>query len=183
MSVLEETKAKMKMAIDHFQQELKGLRTNRASPAMLDNVVVEAYGSQMRIRDLASVTVPEARQLLITPYDAQMTIPIAKAIEKANLNLQPKPEKNLIRISIPPMDEATRKKIVEQGKKKAEEAKVVVREVRRQQNDAVRSQKSSGSITEDDLRVAEKKIQELTDQNCKLIDELFVAREKEIMTI
>ena len=131
MSISDQTKAKMQAALEHFKTELKSLRTNRANAAMLDTVFVEAYGSQMRIKELANVTVPEPRQILVTPFDPQTTAAIAKGIEKANLNLQPRMEGNIIRIGVPPMDEAMRKQIAKQGKQKAEEAKITIREIRR----------------------------------------------------
>lgn len=183
MSLLEQTKAKMVVAIDHFKQELKNIRTGRANPAMVENVQVELYGTQMRIKELANITAPEARQLLITPFDPQTTNAIAKGIEKANLNIQPIVDGHIVRISIPPMDESMRKEMVKQGKKKAEDTKVVIREVRRKQNELVRKQKTDGDIPEDVMKKWEKTIQEYTDSYCKETDDLMVAKEKEIMTV
>ncbi|MCI0381634.1 MAG: ribosome recycling factor [Chlamydiae bacterium] len=182
-SISEEIKTKMNSAIQHFKDELKKLRTGRANPGILDNVMVEAYGTHMRLKELASVSAPEARQLLVTPFDPHNVGPIAKGIESANLNLQPIKEGNMVRINIPPMDETTRKEMAKQGKKKAEEAKVTIREIRRKGNDQVKSQKSGGKITEDEVKKLEKQIQELTDKFCKEIDDLFAIKEKEIMTI
>ena len=183
MSITDQTKAKMQATVDHFKQELKNLRTNRANPSMLDGVSIEVYGTQMRIKDLATVTTPEARQILITPFDPQTASAIAKGIEKANLNLQPIHDGNVVRINVPPMDESMRKEIVKQGKKKVEDTKVIIREIRRKNNDLVRKQKTDGEITEDILKKAEKTIQDLTDTYCKEIDTLFAAKEKEIMTV
>lgn len=182
-SVTEQTKTKMQAALDHFKTELKNLRTNRANPSMLDGVLVEAYGSQMRIKELANVTTPEPRQLLISPFDPQTSGAIAKGIEKANLNLQPVVEGAVIRINVPPMDESMRKQIVKQGKQKAEDAKIVIRDIRRKNNELARKQKADGLITEDVMKKEEKGIQDLTDKYCKEIDDLFSAREKEIMTV
>ncbi len=182
-SVTEQTKSKMQAALEHFKNELKNLRTNRANPAMLDGVIVEAYGSQMRIKELANVTVPEPRQLLISPFDPQTSAAIAKGIEKANLNLQPVLEGQVVRINVPPMDESMRKQIVKQGKQKAEDAKIVIRDIRRKNNELVRKQKADGIVTEDIMKKEEKGIQDLTDKFCKEIDDLFAAKEKEIMTV
>ncbi len=182
-SVTEQTKAKMQAALEHFKTDLKNLRTNRANPGMLDGVMVEAYGTQMRIKELGNVTVPEPRQLLISPFDPQTSAAIAKGIEKANLNLQPVVEGQIIRINVPPMDESMRKQIVKQGKQKAEDAKIVIRDIRRKNNEVARKQKADGLITEDVMKKEEKGIQELTDKFCKEIDDLFSAREKEIMTV
>lgn len=183
MNAIDQTKAKMTVALDHLKTELKNLRTGRANPAMLDDVRVEVYGSQMRLKELANVTAPEARQLLITPFDPQTLHAISKSIEKANLNLNPMVDGHVIRVPIPPMDESTRKEMVKIGKKKTEETKVVIREVRRKQNELVRKQKADGDIAEDQMKKWEKGIQELTDQFCKDADSLMTAKEKDIMTV
>lgn len=182
-SASEQSKAKMLAAVEHFKGELKSLRTNRANPGMLDGVFVEVYGAQMRIKELANVTVPEPRQLLITPFDPSTSNAIGKGIEKANLNLQPLVEGPIIRINVPPMDEAMRKQIAKQGKQKAEDAKIVIREIRRKGNETVRKEKADGIVTEDVMKKEEKTIQELTDKFCKEIDDLFAAKEKEVMTV
>jgi len=175
-----EVKAKMQAALDHFKQELKNLRTNRANPGVVEGVTVEVYGTQMKIKELANITTPEPRQILITPFDPQTAAPIAKGIEKANLNLQPVLDKHVIRIHVAPMDQAMRQEIVKQGKKKAEDAKIVIREIRRKTNDAI---KASKDLTEDEAKRLEKSTQELTDKFCKQIDELFSAKEKEILAV
>ncbi len=181
--VADQAKAKMQMTLEHYKTELKSLRSNRANPAMLDGVSVEVYGSFMSIKKLANVTTPEARQLLISPFDPQTAGAIAKAIEKANLNLQPIVEGQSIRINVPPMDESMRKQIVKQGKQKAEEAKIVVRDIRRKHNELARKQKADGLIAEDLMKKEEKGIQEFTDKFCKEVDDLFTTKEKEIMTV
>jgi ribosome recycling factor len=183
MNESQQTKTKMQAALEHFKQELKGLRSNRANPAIVENVIVEIYDGQMRLKELASITAPEARQILISPFDPKTAASIAKSIERANLNLQPVVDGHVVRINIPPMDEATRKEIVKQGKKKAEDAKVVVREIRRKTNELVRKMKADGDMTEDEMKRTEKTVQELTDQFCKDIDALFVQKEKEILTV
>lgn len=183
MSITEQTKSKMQATVDHYKTELKNLRSNRANPGMVDGVLVEVYGSQMRLKELANVTVPESRQLLISPFDPQTAGAIAKGIERANLNLQPVVEGHSIRINVPPMDESTRKQIAKQGKQKAEDAKITIREIRRKNNELVRKQKADGIITEDVMKKDEKTIQELTDKFCKEIDDLYTAKEKEILTV
>ncbi len=183
ISESEQTKAQMPAALAQFKTDLANLRTNRANPGMLDGVSVEVYGTQMRIKELANVTVPEPRQLLVSPFDPQTTGAITKGIEKANLNLQPVMEGQVIRINVPPMDEAMRKQIVKQGKQKAEDSKIVIRDIRRKNNELARKQKADGIITEDVMKKEEKGIQDLTDKFCKEIDDLFSAKEKEIMTV
>ncbi len=183
MSIADQAKENMVAAIDHLKQELKNLRTGRANPGVLDNVKVEVYGSQMRLKELANVTAPEPRQLLITPFDPQTVGPISKGIERANLNLQPIQDGNIVRIQVPPMDENTRKEIVKQGKKKTEETKVSIREIRRKHNELARKAKSDGDIAEDQLKKCEKQIQTYTDQYCKESDEIMSVKEKEITTV
>jgi ribosome recycling factor len=179
----EDVKKKMSAALDHFKQELKSLRTNRANSSMLDNVSVEAYGAQMRIKELANITTPESRTILITPFDPQTAVAIAKGIEKANLNIRPIVDGHSVRINIPPMDESMRKEIVKVGKKKCEEAKIAVREARRKCNELSKKMKDSSEVTEDIHKKHEKFVQEQTDHACREIDLLFTAKEKEIMTV
>jgi ribosome recycling factor len=183
MSITDQTKAKMQAAIEHYKQELKSLRTGRASPAILDGVMVEVYGAVVKLKEVASVSAPEPRQLLITPFDRSTASAISKGIEKANLNLLPITEGGIVRINIPPMDESTRKEMVKIGKKKGEEAKVGIREIRRKNNELVRKQKADGDITEDVMKKQEKAIQDFTDQFCKEVDDLMAVKEKEIMTV
>jgi len=183
MGVVEETKSKMQVAVEHFKQELRNLRSNRANPGMLDNVHVEVYGETMRLKELAHVTSPESRQLLVTPFDPQTAAAISKGIERANLNVQPILERGVIRINIPPMDESTRKQIAKQAKEKAEAAKVVIREIRRKINEVIRKLKTDGIDTEDVMKKNEKKVQELTDQFCKEVDTLLASKEKEILAV
>lgn len=183
MGVPEDAKSKMTAALEHLKVELKGIRTGKANPGMLDTVNVEVYGANMRIKDLASVTAPEMRQLLITPFDPQNTHPIAKAIEKANLGLQPIVDGHSVRIKIPSMDEALRKEMVKICHKKREEAKISIRNIRRDANEVIRKQKSDGHIPEDMLKKMEKNIQELTDKSCKEADDIAELKEKEVMHV
>jgi len=183
MSIPDQSKKSMKTAVEHFQSELKSLRTGRANPAILDKVSVEVYGSSMRLKDIATVSVPEARQLLVTPFDPSNVNAISNAIEKANLNLKPSADGNIIRISIPPMSEEVRKDMVKECKKMGETGKVTIRNIRKESNDTIKKSKSSGDISEDQLKSLEKLVQEHTDTFCKEIDHLCVEKEKEILTI
>jgi len=183
MSVADDTKSKMLATVEHFKTELKNLRSNRANPGMVEGVSIEVYGAHMRIKELANITTPEPRQILITPFDPQTAGTIAKGIEKANLNLQPVVEGHMIRINVPPMDQSMRQQIVKQGKEKVEAAKIVIRGIRQKNNETIRKQKTSGEVTEDVMKKTEKTIQEYTDQFCKQIDELLTAKEKEIMAV
>lgn len=183
MSILDQTKAKMLAALEHLKEELKSIRTGRANPGMLDNVSVDIYGTQMRIRDLASVNVPEPRQLVITPFDPQNKGYINKAIEKANLGFMPMIDGNVVRIKIPPMDDNLRKEMIKQCHKRREEAKVSIRNVRRDSNEILRKQKSDGHVDEDAMKRLEKQIQDLTDKYCKETEDLSDKKEKEISVI
>jgi ribosome recycling factor len=183
MSIENEVKAAMKGAIEHLKQELKSLRTGRANPGLLDTVHVEVYGTKMKLKELATVTVPEPRQLLVTPFDPQNGVHIAKGIEAANLNVRPVHDGGVVRITLPPMDEAMRKEIVKQCKKKGEDAKIVIREIRRKYNEMARKQKADSEITEDVMKKLEKIIQEHTDKSCKEADTVCGDKEKEILTI
>jgi len=183
MSVEKDTKDKMNKAIEVLKDEYRNLRTGRPNPGMLDPVLVEVYGSEMKIRDLATVSVQEPRQLVITPYDASTAGPIAKGIEKANLNLQAIVEGNMIRVPVPALNEEMRKEISKQAKKRAEDAKIQIRDIRRKGNDLVKKMKADGDITEDVMKRDEKKIQELTDQYCKEIDTIFKEKETDILSV
>lgn len=182
-NLVDETKVKMAAAIEHLKEELKAIRTGRANTAMVDNVMVEAYGAQMRIKDVASITAPESRMLMITPFDANTKGPIAKAIEKANLGIMPIVDGNVIRMKIPPMDENQRKEMGKVCHKKREEAKVSIRNIRRDSNEDARSKKAKGIISEDEMKRLEKQIQDLTDKFCKEADDLSDKKEKEIAIV
>lgn len=183
MSVLDQAKAKMAAAIEHHKEELKSIRTGRANPGLLDHVTVEVYGAQMRIKELASITTPEPRQLLITPFDANNKGAISKAIEKANLGMNPFVDGNNVRLKIPEMDEKMRKDMIKLSQKRAEEAKVGIRNIRRDANELIRKQKADGLIAEDEMKKQEKHIQDITDKHCKEVDDITSKKEKEISTI
>lgn len=181
--MIADTRKKMEAAIEHFKDEIKNIRTGRANASMLDKVFVEVYGSSMRIRDVASISAPEPRTLLISPYDPQTTGQIAKGIEKANLGFRVIADATGIRIQIPEMDKSVREEMVKILHRKKEEAKVSIRNIRREGNDMARKKKSSGEISEDLLKKLEKDIQEDTDKFCKVVDDLAAAKETEILSI
>lgn len=183
MSLMDELKVKMAAALEHLKNELKTIRTGRANAAVLDGITVDIYGSSMRIKELGSITTPEARQILVTPFDSQTLGAIAKGIERANIGLMPIVDGNLIRIKIPPMDESMRKEMVKLCHKKREESKVAIRNIRRDGNEEARRMKADGSLAEDLLKKIEKSIQELTDKSCKEADEISEKKEKEVTTI
>lgn len=178
-----QVQAAMQAAIEHLKEELKTLRTGRANSGILDRVQVEVYGSYVLIKSLGSITVPEPRQVVVTPFDPSNIHAITKAIEAANLGVHPISDGRVVRIPIPPPDEALRKQIARQCREYGEKSKVVMREVRRKFNELVRKQKSEGVISEDRMKKYEKEIQELTDKYCKNVDVICSEKEKEIMTV
>lgn len=182
-SIADEAKMKMLAALEHLKVDLKSIRTGRANTGMLDGVSVEIYGSYMRLKELAQVTSPEPRMLLVTPFDAKNTNTISKAIERANLGINPIADGNAIRLRIPAMDESMRKEMVKLCHKRREDAKIGVRNARRDSNDLARRQKAEGTLPEDVLKKLEKTIQEYTDKYCKEADDIAAAKEKEIMTV
>ncbi len=184
MTIMDEVKENMQNALHHFEEELKNLRTNRPNPAILENIAVDAYGTEMKLRDLASVSVIEGkRQLLVSPFDPQMLGTIGKGIEKANLGLKIIVEATNVRVSMPLMSEELRKGIVKEAKDKSEKAKVTVRDYRRRANDKIKKQKIDGEISEDEKKKAEKLIQEQTEQFCKKIDQFCALKEKDILEV
>ena len=183
MSFEQQVKTAMQAALDHLKAELKTLRTGRANASILDKVHVEIYGSHMALKALANINVPEARQIVVTPFDHTNINAISKAIEHANLGVNPMVDGKVIRINVPPMDEAIRKQIAKQCKEYGEKTKVSLRDVRRKFNDLARKQKADGLIPEDQMKKAEKLIQDLTDKFCKDADTACAEKEKEIMTI
>lgn len=184
MSNLEsQLKSAMQAAIEHLKQELKALRTGRANAAILDKVHVEQYGSHMPLKALANINVPEARQIVVTPFDHSTINAISKAIEAANLGVNPMVDGKVIRIKIPPMDETIRKQFAKQCKDLGEKTKIALRDIRRKFNELVRKQKADGVIPEDMMKKLEKSIQDQTDRFCKDVDTVCAEKEKEIMTI
>lgn len=178
-----EIQEKMEKAIDFLSEELAKVRAGRANPAILNKVQVEYYGVLTPINQVASITVPEARQILITPWDRSTLGLIEKAIQKSDLGLNPNNDGNAVRINFPELNEQRRKELVKEISKTGEESKVAIRNIRRDAIDAAKSKQKSSEITEDELRGAEEKIQKLTDKFVENIDKLVSSKEKEIMEV
>ncbi|MCY8144280.1 ribosome recycling factor [Bacillus haynesii] len=181
--VMNETKERMEKAIGAYQRELATVRAGRANPSLLDKVTVEYYGAQTPLNQIASITVPEARMLLITPYDKTALGDIEKAIQKADLGVTPSNDGNIIRITIPPLTEERRKELAKLVKKYSEDAKVAVRNIRRDANDDLKKLEKNGEMTEDELRSSTEDVQKLTDEYVSKIDEITKDKEKEIMEV
>ncbi len=183
MDIVTDTEKNMAQSKDHLHEELKHIRTGRADPQMLNSVKVEAYGSSMRLKELATITSPEPRQILVTPFDSQNLGAIRKGIETANLNINPIVDGNLIRLNVPPMDQSMRADMVKLAKKKGEDTKISIRNTRRDGNEALKKLKGSGELPEDLVKKGENDIQKLTDRFCKEIDEIISCKEKDILAI
>lgn len=179
----QEIEEKMQKAIDYLQEELVAIRAGRANPAILNKVTVDYYGAQTPINQVGAISVPEARQILITPWDKSLIGPITKAIQVAELGVNPINDGNGVRLTFPELNEDRRKQIVKEVKSLGEDAKVAVRNVRRDGIDDAKKQEKAGEITEDELKGAEDKIQKITDKYTAKIDEMISAKEKEVMEV
>ncbi|WP_139414952.1 ribosome recycling factor [Chlamydia abortus] len=180
MSILADTEKKMVAALEFFTKEVRSFRTGKANPALVETVTVDVYGTTMRLSDLASISVADTRQLVISPYDANNVSAISKGIIAANLNLQPDVEGSIVRIKIPEPTAEYRNEVIKQLRRKSEEAKVAIRNIRRESNDKL---KKDSDLTEDAVKGMEKKIQELTDKFCKQIDEMSKQKEVDLSSI
>jgi ribosome recycling factor len=183
MSIEAQVKSAMQAALDHLKLELKTLRTGRANAAILDRVMIEIYGSMTPLKNIANISVPEARQIVVSPFDPSNVNAIAKGIEAAKLGINPMVDGKSIRLNVPPMDQSMRTQIAKQCKEMGEKAKISMRDIRRKFNDLVRKQKTDGTLSEDIVKKLEKTIQDLTDKFCKDIEAVCAEKEKEIMTI
>ncbi|MBQ8266863.1 MAG: ribosome recycling factor [Clostridia bacterium] len=181
--LIKNTEEKMRKSIDALEREYKSIRAGRANAAVLDRVMVDYYGVPTPVQQMAAVSVPEARTLLITPWDKSTLKDIEKAILTSEIGINPQNDGTSIRLNFPPLTEERRKDIVKDIRKKGEDSKVAVRNQRRDALDKLKALKKNNAITEDDESNGEKKIQNLTDKFCKEIDELQAIKEKEIMEI
>lgn len=180
---LNHAEEKMKKTLVALDNNFKSIRAGRANPAVLDKIVVDYYGVPTKIDQMAAISVPEARMLVIQPWDASTVKTIEKAILASDLGINPNNDGKVIRINFPPLNEERRRDLVKEISHNAEEAKVAVRSIRRDANEKLKSLKKESTITEDELKIGEEKTQKLTDQYCKNIDEMFKTKEKEIMEI
>ncbi|MDF7626622.1 ribosome recycling factor [Lactobacillaceae bacterium L1_55_11] len=175
-----QTKERMHGAQEALKRELADIRTGRANPNILNRVEVEYYGAMVPLNQVASISVPEARLLLITPFDKTALEAIVQGINMADLGLNPASDGNIVRLAIPQMTEERRKELVKDVKAEAEKAKVAVRNVRRDVMDAI---KKNDEMTEDEIHDAEDQAQKLTDQNTKAIDDIASDKEAELLKI
>jgi len=181
--VLLETEEKMLKTEEHVIHEFNAVRTGKASPSLVENVLVDAYGSHMRLRELATISAPEARMLVVTPFDQSNLKFIEKGIQAANLGLNPTVQGRFIRIVLPDLSAERRVEMVKIAKRMAEEGRVAIRNERRTALETLKKVKASGGVSEDDVKTAEAEVQKLTDQYALKIDKHFDHKEKEIMTV
>jgi ribosome recycling factor len=181
--VLKNTKEKMEKAISAYTRELASIRAGRASAGVLEKITVDYYGAPTPVIQLANITVPEPRMLVIQPYDKSSLKDIEKAIQTSDLGLNPSNDGSVIRIVFPALTEERRRDLVKTVKKYAEEAKVAVRNVRRDGNDELKKLEKNGEITEDELRGHTETVQKETDKHIAKIDDITKDKEKEIMEV
>lgn len=174
---------KLKKTLEALKREYASLRAGRATPALLDKVMVDYYGSPTPVNQVATVKVPEPRMITIQPYEVNMLSEIEKAIMKSDLGLNPNNDGKIIRLSIPQLTQERRLELAKTTHKKAEEAKVATRNIRRDANDAVKKLEKDKLITEDELKKGQEDVQKLTDKYIKEIDSVMAAKEKEIMEV
>jgi len=180
--ILDDAKDSMKESLKHLDNEFIKIRTGKASPKMLLGVKADFYGSLTPIEQMANISTPDARQIMVQPWDKNTLAPIEKAIMNANLGLNPMNDGELLRISVPPLTEERRLGLVKQAKAQAEDTKVGIRNIRRSANEMAKSLKDDG-VSEDAISNLEMDIQTATDKYIKLVDEVFVVKEIDITTI
>jgi ribosome recycling factor len=181
--VYRDAESRMSKALEATRGDFASIRTGRASPQLLDRLHVEAYGSSVPLKQVASVNSPDGRSLLVTAFDKSVIGSIRKAIETSDLGLNPNVDGASIRLSIPPLTEDRRKELVKLVKKKSEEHKVAVRNIRHKANDDVKALAKDGTITDDQIKRGTDHVQKLTDKFIKQIDDLVNGKEKEIMEV
>jgi ribosome recycling factor len=181
--VIQDSEVRMKKAVKNLEDEFSGLRTGRASPALFDKIRVDYYGTPTPLAQVANISIPEARLVVIQPWDKGTIGEIEKAIQKSELSVNPSNDGKVIRIQIPPLTEERRKDMVKIAKNMAESSRVAIRNIRRDANDEFKKLSKSGSISEDDEKKGEDEIQKITDRLIGEIEKLFKAKEKEILEV
>ena len=176
-------KTKMEKTKDVLRSDLMAIRAGRANPQLLDRITVDYYGTPTPLKNVANISAPEPRVLQINPWDAKMVKDISKAIQASDLGLTPSNDGKVIRLLLPELTEERRKELIKQVKKYAEDAKVALRNIRRDAMDKFKAQKKKSEITEDDLKIIEKDLQKLTDDYIKEVERIADEKEKELMEI
>ncbi|MBB4635775.1 ribosome recycling factor [Longimicrobium terrae] len=183
MSSLQKARQRMESAIEALRRDFQSVRTGKANPALLDSVRVEAYGNLMPLNQVGTVSAPEPRMLTIQPWDKTQIKAIEKALRESDLGLNPSNDGNLVRIPIPALTEDRRREFVKMLHKMAEEARVAVRQVRKDANDEVKARQKDDGLSEDDIRREQGDVQKLTDQYVAKVEEMVKAKEAEVMEV
>ena len=178
-----EFESKMKKTASVLTEQYDSVRAGKANPAVLDRITVDYYGSPTPIQQIAAIASPDPRQLVITPWDGTALKPIERAIQESDLGINPQNDGKSIRLNFPQLTEERRKELVKQIHKYSETGKVAIRNIRRDAMEAFKKKQKASEITEDDLKVAEKDLQKLTDDSCKELDKLLENKEKELMSV
>jgi ribosome recycling factor len=181
--IISEARKKMGQSVENTQHEFNTVRTGRASVALLDNIYIDYYGTKTLIKHSANISVPEARMIVIAPYDPKFLKEIETQIIKSDLGINPTNDGKAIRLSIPPLNEERRLELVKLVKKIAEDGRVAIRNIRRDGNDEFKKMESGSDITEDDLKLSQKEVQDATDEFINKINNALEQKEKEIMEV
>jgi ribosome recycling factor len=177
----QEVKDGMQSTLDSLVKEFAGVRTGRATTAMVDEILVDYFGAQTQLKQLATISVPESRLIVIQPWDKSVVPEVEKAIQRSNLGLNPVSDGKILRIPVPPLTEERRRDLVKIVKKSAEDRRISIRNVRRDGNDLLKQMEKDKEISEDDNRRAQERIQKLTDEFIRKVDEVTAKKEKEVM--
>lgn len=183
MEVLLSAEEKMNKCVEFLHHDLSGLRTGKASPSLVENITVEYYGTPTRLRDIANISTPEPRLLVISPFDPSSLSAIEKAISAANIGITPLSDGRLIRVPIPELSEQRRKDLAKVASRATEEQRIAVRNVRREANDQLKALQKDGKITEDDRDQSLEEVQKLTDTHIQKMDGMLAAKEKEVLSV
>ncbi|SDK24060.1 ribosome recycling factor [Lacicoccus qingdaonensis] len=182
-AILKDAKNRMNKTAESLQRELAAIRTGHANANLLERVTVDYYGAPTPVNQLATIAVPEARMLTVTPYDKGSVDDVLKAIQQADLGINPTSDGTMIRITVPQLTEERRKEFVKDARKEGEDAKVSVRNIRREANDKLKKQEKDGEISEDELRSYTDDVQKITDDSIARIDQLCDEKEKDILEV
>lgn len=183
MEILLAAEEKMDKCVEFLHHELSGLRTGKANPSLVENITVEYYGTATRLRDIANISTPEPRLLVVSPFDPSSLGAIEKAISAANIGITPMNDGRLIRVPIPELSEQRRKDLVKVASRATEEQRIAVRNVRRDANELLKTLQKNSKISEDDRDQSLEEVQKLTDAHIKTMDEMLIAKEKEVMAV
>ena len=183
MEVLLTAEEKMDKCVEFLHHDLSGLRTGKASPSLVENITVEYYGTATRLRDIANISTPEPRLLVISPFDPSSLGNIEKAISAANIGITPMNDGRLIRVPIPELSEQRRKDLPKVAARATEEQRIAVRNVRRDANELLKTLQKNSKITEDDRDQSLEEVQKLTDAHVKKMDDMLTAKEKEVLSV